>query len=609
MRDEFLPSRLCEYTVTGFALWTLTCHLTVFTKGGLLRLICSFAGVCLLLLFWQWKRQRFPPLRGSIPTPLREHHLRHSQQLQQILLWVLVCMAVVLTMIAHRSDADDNRYINWAIAAVDDPFLPILQYDTLHSPPTRPIFPQATKVMSREMLAAALSWLTGIPPTYFLHLVFAPLAAMFAILAYGELFKILAPKHWFYGVLGSWVFLIANGNVHRTYGNFSFVRLHQGKGVLVTVMVPLIIAYGLRFVANPSFRSGLLFGAAQVASIGMTSTALMVTPVVAFFSILTGLPGTDRFTKQTKHIMAGLVIVAVIAALGLLLNLSSHLLTPYSLGMSSTEFLDQQIKLIFGNGQFAYVCLFIVLTAWFWCDTRVARYLCLVFPILFVLIFANPLTAGIIARYITKSIYWRVFWILPLPTMAGLTLLAPFTCHKFPSNPTIRYGLYGGLLVLMFGVFSEQHILAPKNHLRIGMPGLKVPPEYEIAKAINTLVEGRPNVLVPETVSTWLPTMSQHPYPLVSRLIHTASFTKQERRERVGLKLYIMGDARLQRYQRFIDIPQLFSEGIQKYQIAAVCVLPSNLWIEDIHQVLQKSGFTLHQTLLSHEIWLKEQKI
>jgi len=43
------------------------------------------------------------------------------------------------------------------------------------------------------------------------------------------------------------VLLVILGETHHSYGNFAFVRMHQGKAVLVTLMVPLIFFYAWSF--------------------------------------------------------------------------------------------------------------------------------------------------------------------------------------------------------------------------------------------------------------------------------------------------------------------------------------------------------------------------
>ena len=591
----YLPgSLICEYFVLSFALWTIATNATTFAGGTLRHLLILFILVGFLVLGWRWLGRRKRAQEHLEHERQAERLEKRERQVQTILLWLLVLVAVVLTMVAHRPDPDDDRYINRAVSVIDDPNLPILQYDSRHSV-RLPIEPPTTRVVSLEMLAATLSWLTGVPPIYFFHLLFPPLAAALCILAYGELFKIFAPKHWVFGVLAVIIFLIANGEMHRTYGNFSFVRLHQGKAILVSVLVPLLITYGLRFASYPTRRNWLLLAGAQITAIGMTPTGLMVAPAVASLAVFTGVLGLS-ITALVKRLSLSLAASAYIIIIGLYIKLSS-MLGLYEVPLSSNQFFEANVETVFGYGRFALVCLFVVLTAWFWCETQIARRFCLVFPIAIAVFFANPLAADIVAKYFAMNVYWRVFWILPLPAMAGLTLLAPLSSQKFHLNSWMRYALYILLLVLLLGVFSELHIFSRENQVSMMIPGLKVPPEYQIAQAINDAFEDRPNVLVPESVSVWLPTMHYHPYPVLSRLMHAYQFGYQGH-ERMALKSYIMG------LERPDQAPDFLREGLQRYQIQGVSIPLSNPWAEEIRKVLEESGFKKYQTLLSNEIWI-----
>ena len=73
-------------------------------------------------------------------------------------------------------------------------------------------------------------------------------------LAYAKLFRLLTPRWWLWSVGVLIVILVAAGETHRWYGNFAFVRIWQGKAVFLSVALPLIYAYGLRFAVQPTMR-------------------------------------------------------------------------------------------------------------------------------------------------------------------------------------------------------------------------------------------------------------------------------------------------------------------------------------------------------------------
>jgi hypothetical protein len=134
---------------------------------------------------------------------------------------------VVLMLISHRPDADDAFYVNMAVAAADVQRA-LLSEDTMHGIPGLPLHLPAYRVHSYELLNGALAYLSGIPAIYSFHWLSAAFAALLVPLAHAKLFRILSPQRWLATVAPVFV-LVAVGETHRWYGNFSFVRMWQGR--------------------------------------------------------------------------------------------------------------------------------------------------------------------------------------------------------------------------------------------------------------------------------------------------------------------------------------------------------------------------------------------
>ena len=614
-----LQDKLCDYAVAGFAAWTVVCHITVLTHGSLIRLLLSFGIFGLLGAAWIWKRKAIWKFRiFAFDSPDKDNMI-HEAGVQDVLFWGVILAAVCLTLFAHRPDADDSQYINWAIAAVDTPNAPLLHHTTMHSIPNAPIKPPIYRLHSLEMLAASLSFIIRIPPIYIMHLVFPPIAAMLTIMAYGKLFRILAPKHWVYGVLAVFVFLCANGDVHRTYGNFSFVRLHQGKGIFVSVALPLIIAYGIQFASRPNIRTWLLLCCAQIAAVGTTLTALLIVPPVAIFAILTGIRKVS-FTLQAKYILLGAASSLYIIGIGLYIQLwsletsqltrvssVSKIASPQmsdpvqSSGYLKTgvQFLAKAVDMVFGHSHFAIMCAIFILMAWLVSESRITCRFCVVFPLGVVLCFANPLVSQFWVKYVTTpQTYWRIFWAVPMPAIAGIVLLTPLTIRaKIRLNAWMRFGVYLLLLVVIWGVLPEKHIFSKANHTQFRFLELKIPKTYSLARVINDTFDDRPNILAPESVTAWITTMHRHAYPLLARFTYTYLLTEY-RHERLVLKRYITSS------QKPENARMVFADGLQQFQVKCVCVPDANPWAEEIRDVLKISGFHKLQHLLKHEIWI-----
>jgi hypothetical protein len=434
-------------------------------------------------------------------------------------------VAVAVTLSAHRPDLDDSLYVSFSVAAADEPSSPILRNLTLHSISDEKYLLPIYKVHSLEMLVAAVAAALGIEPITVFHLILAPFAAVLCIMAYAALFRRLTPGRHGQAVLAVFIFLVAMGDTHRAFGNFAFVRLHQGKGILLSVMVPVLILAGLALSRRPRRQEWLDLCAAQIAAIGITANGLLVGPVVAGLAVLSGLFVAPRPIAGLRTV--GLALSASVYPVVAGILISRRMLYVFNTALAETDVSSQittstwlmyKAMGVLGTGPSAWLCLILVLAGWSLADSGEARSISLVFPLAVILIFFNPISAPVIARYfISSALYWRVLWILPIAILAGVAAVGPLRWGRSRFWRSLNQTAYGAALALVLLVVPQTTTLSRANMTRMGAPGLKVTPEFEVALAIREHCPERSNVLAPENVSPWITTLSQHPYPLLSR--------------------------------------------------------------------------------------------
>lgn len=514
-RSGPLAQRLCDGAVAAFALWTVACHAVVFA-GGTLRQLVAVAAACFILGAGLWFTRRLRASAAGAEAARPGAAGPAEPRLWSALLWGFAAVAVVLTLAAHRPAVDDAGYVHFAVSVADHPDRPMLRRDTFHGLPELPPAMWIYRVHSIELLAGALSWLTGLPALDFAHLVIPALAALLAPLAFARLFRILLPGRWIWAVAVALLFLLIVGDAHRGYGNLAFVRLHQGKAMLLTVVLPLLIAYGLAFARTPGRRRWFRLAAGQIAAIGLSSTALWLAPLVAGLALLCGL---DRRRRPLRRLLLG--VSASLYPVAVALVMSRRLLGVFdsATDKSGGALTAEALELVLGDGWTAVLAAVAVLAAWPLAKTPLQRRFAIVFPLGF-LVFWNPLTARFVAENLTHPwTYWRVFWVLPLPALIAMVMTAPIEARR-PARlpPGLRAVAVVVAAAVLFYTATQRHVLSSKNRVRWEVPRWKVPAE-EIALACALVEHTRPGqpVLAAQGIAPWVVTLHGHPRPLVPR--------------------------------------------------------------------------------------------
>lgn len=277
------------------------------------------------------KKKEFPESKSPGSSTLAGPPRHGARSRGPIVIWLVGLLAVVLTLTAHRPDIDDSYYVNMAVTAAESPGQPLLRYSSLYDLPDIPISFRPYQFHSVEILAGALSYLTGLPAIIFFHFFLAGLGALLCVLAYALLFSLLESRFAALAVVIVLVVLLFLGVTHRAYGNFALVRLFQGKAVYATALVPLIVFYALGYSLRPCWPNWGLLLAAQVCGLGMTSSSLYVTPLLVVVALLAGCPPINK--KCFSVFSAGLASLCYLAAvlLYLLVRLPISHQTPQAL--------------------------------------------------------------------------------------------------------------------------------------------------------------------------------------------------------------------------------------------------------------------------------------
>jgi len=460
-------------------------------------------------------------LGALISTYRRPRAAAKSDERGEFLLLFLALALVVFTLAAHRPDADDCFYVNVAARAVEQPQAAFLQHDGIFGIPDQPIVLPGYRIHSWEPLAAVISRICGLAPILSLHWVLAAFVAFLTPFAIALFLKRLLPRHWLGATVLSIVVILCMGETHSSYGNFAFVRMQQGKSALVTLAIPLIAAYALRYTQRPTKGNAFLLFATQVMAVGMNFSAVLLAPAVAWLTILAS---WDR--RLDRWIFLGLLASAYpLLMLGVLAGpthaASDALLKacpPGNFLLDQSQVLDKGIKLVLGQGRMRLLAFFFMFSAWSVPrDRRMARMMVLI-PLAFFLFSFNSIAVQLFAKTPqSQDVWFRAFWAVPLPHFIAVGLCAPLVLLK--SKRALSWAATAVFAIWLLVTNVGRTTFAPSNGTAFYWPPrVKAPLEaYSAARTLVQNVEPGAKVIAPVDVSAWVPTFRKPVYPLFPR--------------------------------------------------------------------------------------------
>ena len=426
----------------------------------------------------------------------------------------LIFIGVALVAIIHRPDPDDAQYLNFVVTALDFPFEPLFSHSGLWQDPNVPLESLVYRFHTYELLVATLSDVFSLDHKILYYLILAPMFGGIAILVHWRLAQYLVPQYAFSALLAWLVLMVALGDSHREFGNFAFVRLYQGKGLLVTIGLPLCLLLGLRFAEVPDGRRALALVMGIMASTGLTSSAVATVPFVVVATLCGGLLGASR--RSVMCLMAGgLVAGLFLCAIGLFLIANTKSIT----GMHGVSWLGSGTGLstVLGEGFLGVLILVLFPIAPLFVRGYRRRRLYALMTLVFIGLVLNPWMADFLAKNLDIALQWRLFWAVPFVTSTAISLvgLAALLEEK---APLLKRQIV--LLIMLVSVlaFSNQWSVSPGNRVVIASPRFKIQPDaHMLAAEIVRRAPLRSTIYAPFWIAQWIPTFRMHPYPLIVR--------------------------------------------------------------------------------------------
>ena len=355
---------------------------------------------------------------------------RDLSRLATVLVITLALLTAFLSLIMVRPDQDDVFLVNkstWVAEHSEE--LP--ERDTIFSDNSLPSQRPAGVQTSIGSLIGAVSAHTPIKAAALTYFVWGPLIAALGVLSTWRLLRGLGARS---PALATWAgtaFLIVDGEMHASFGNFFVGRSWQGKTVLLLLIIPMLWHHGANWGRTGSRKSLYIATLAGLAGVGLSSSAAFLVPAVAFTAVVV----TSVEQQEPRRLLQSSIIStpAVLAGFYTIFSEPQKIETAvgFIASISPKELLDsgtepiEILRMVFNQGPIALIILICVLTSWMTVKNRSARLVLIAGPIVVFLGFFTPGILDVMNEIgDADAVAWRTLWILPVPAMVGLVLTA-----------------------------------------------------------------------------------------------------------------------------------------------------------------------------------------
>lgn len=497
--------------IYGLAVYTLLYHISLLSGLSLLHL----TGLALLCLVG-W-------LGWSVRTGLRRRKETPIKRKVEPRLWLplagLAVACVAISLLTNKPDADDVTYLARTVWNFEHATSSLRWNHPFALSPDMKLFSEYT-MASYEHLCASLALLTGARPVEVYHFLMPVLGGALTPIVWFVLLRRLQndTKACLFGTLAVVVFLCADGSALRSVGNFSLVRIWQGKTLLLALWTPLCIGYILDLLRG-NFRVPLCrLAALSISGVGLSSTAIFYLPFLYAVAAGSYFLVNVRRTSPRNFIIGGLAVSTYPAVWALTIHRIISVGMPVkgeAMANIYPYLFAPTFALVYGSppGVAFYAGLISMITLLLLRRWNLLKWI-IVWTILVVVFLSLPVVAKwIAAHWAARIVSWRLLFALPMPLVLGLA-----TAGCFAANRSLRTVVSIALVICIpvTGYLAiTKNTKSPWGRKGYDFPatefpavGLKLPSDqFEWSRIIESQFEGG-NMLSPVPISSVLPVLT-----------------------------------------------------------------------------------------------------
>ncbi len=432
----------------------------------------------------------------------------------------IACLTMLLVLSVNRPDFDDAEYIQFALQTLQHPERAPNTFDASLGIVLEQFRFAPYRITSYETCVALISQWTGLNVMDVYYLLVPAISAGLSILVAFVFIRWFLPSGW--SLLAICFFLLISlawGETHFAYGNRMYVRLFQGKGLLVAITTPITVIVALLWMRKQNIRVWMGILIMQVVAVGVSSSGLVITILSTTVGLLAGLMAQPSWRNLriagigaislTYPITLGLWIKFASSASGKVEEIGSYLPVDASLGGPSREALVLAIMasiVLHGFG---------TKDSWFRASSdgipEVSKRTFLWLIVAVIVLVFNPVLINYLTVVTSRNMNWRLAWAAPLPLiLATCVVYLLYEALENKKGNTRTVALLFPICWVVAFITVNPWTLARGNQVQWGWLDHKVPLEYyqavELARDIRRESVGGQEitVLVEPRLGTWL---------------------------------------------------------------------------------------------------------
>ena len=441
--------------------------------------------------------------------------------------WLAAVASAMLAAIVARPDGDDAYFVNLSTWVAERGRFPLR--DTMISPDRFPALgAHSPPTHSVEGLIGALARVGGIEAGTATYVLVVPVATALGVLALTLLVQEARIPASPAALAAALAYLWTSGSTGYSFGSFFAVRIWQGKAMLVSLALPLVLLAATRLVRSASWRNHLLFGASLVAAIGVSNTAAFLVPVLVAGVGLASL--ALRRPRGALRLAAWLVYPLALGAVSVVLapdspSIAQRLAQGFTVTSGATPTVDPLLTVPGTDGLLVVTCLGIGLGALGIRNVvlRTATTGALVTGGLTLL----PGVRDVLAEIGLGAVVWRLWWVVPVPLLlAGLVGAVSGRLSERPRAVSLGLTAAAAALVGLVPLVGGTWVASPDNGARLAAPWTWKVPRGALSEArfVESISKPGDTVLAPWDTSRVLVELTVDVQPVAARTFYLPSY-------------------------------------------------------------------------------------